>query len=769
MLTQKLRKLRRMPIAEMACRFSDVRRRQQERRIWKRTQSVFLPEVSAGVDPRSFIQACGELILGCQQIEIGQLHERFTQRHEILTDLAGRTAQGVLSGKWPMLGHEFDLRGEIDWHRDLRSDFSWERTFYGDLSIGASGHDVKYVWEISRHQYLVDLSRGWRLAGDQAAAETIEKHLASWIENNPVYEGVHWASALEVAMRSISWIWTLAAMEDRIGSEPNQVRCIANSLAEHATYLEHHLSYYSSPFNHLIGEAVGLYLISNVLRQHECSDRWRKLSRTVLVEHTERQFYSDGFSVEQAVGYHFYTLGFLSLAIVAARREGCPLTEIEPVVHRAFQAGAALRQPDGRWPNIGDLDSARSLPVHHQDYWRFGSLCSLGAVLFDDVSLIIDDDPGDELYWLLGAGGVKAWHDLSNPSRSDEFDSTSSRQSESRQHLLMDSGYVVAAGRNDWLLFDVGPIAGGLFKDSTPSTAHGHADTLQVLYWMDGKELLTDSGIESYADRNGAAYFRSPAAHNTIEIENAPVAKNAGKLAWSNVTKRPELNARLHQDCWLAHGRMVLSSDVVVDRYLLGIPNSGLWITDRIRSATSRAVAWNWQIDNPEYQESGNSKSLHYFNDSGVSLKFWANSEIGDWKLIAASNDTHVGWKANDYGVKKPGQRLSLRMQCKGSLLLTTFVGRTASPCKLERVSVDEHLLDCAKQERPGPEINRFGAEIAWVIAEGREQRTYLAGLPDDTTSPLPNARPILGIGNWSVSCLHESDTGAATSQGGKT
>ena len=50
--------------------------------------------------------------------------------------------------------------------------------------------------------------------------------------------------------------------------------------------------------------------------------------------------------------------------------------------------------------------------------------------------------------------------------------------------VLKDAGYAIAQKEGDWLLFDAGPIAAGLHSDATPSAAHGHADTLQVLYWL---------------------------------------------------------------------------------------------------------------------------------------------------------------------------------------------------------------------------------------------------------------------------------------------
>jgi hypothetical protein len=63
-----------------------------------------------------------------------------------------RNARSVLSGKWTLLGHQFDLSGDVDWHKDPRSQYRWPAVFYSDLPLYElpAGVDVKYVWELGR-------------------------------------------------------------------------------------------------------------------------------------------------------------------------------------------------------------------------------------------------------------------------------------------------------------------------------------------------------------------------------------------------------------------------------------------------------------------------------------------------------------------------------------------------------------------------------------------------------------------------------------------
>ena len=66
-----------------------------------------------------------------------------------------------------MLGRPVDLRGEIDWHADPVTGHRWHREFYRDVQIyELDAIDVKHVWEVNRHEFLVDLAKGWRLCRD---------------------------------------------------------------------------------------------------------------------------------------------------------------------------------------------------------------------------------------------------------------------------------------------------------------------------------------------------------------------------------------------------------------------------------------------------------------------------------------------------------------------------------------------------------------------------------------------------------------------------
>ncbi len=81
---------------------------------------------------------------------------------------------------------------------------------------------------------------------------------------------------------------------------------------------------------------------------------------------------------------------------------------------------------------------------------------------------------------------------------------------------------------------------------------------------------------------------------------------------------------------------------------------------------------------------------------------------------------------------------------------MTSFIGRTHSPCQLERVTVGGHAVTMIEGKLPTIAQNSF-AEIAWTVGDRESRRTFLAGSPSAGVEQLSNAREISGEGDWPV------------------
>ncbi len=439
--------------------------------------------------------------------------------------------------------HEFALFGmvarygdRVQWQADPVSGKVWPADFHTRVCIfdGNSGNgDVKYVWELNRHQFLPVLGKAYRLTGDERYASTGLALIDSWIGANPCNIGINWTSALEVAVRSLSWCWACALFEGAETLTVERRRRILGSLSQHARYIERHLSFYFSPYNHLIGEATALFVIGSLVPSLRRAARWRQQGWAILESEMPKQYHEDGGTVEQATGYHHFTLGFHLHAMLVKRHvEGNTAGHLWTDLEKAIEFSLNMMRPDGSMPMIGDADEGKAIALAQSDLWDFRVFLGLGAALFGrgDFKKMGGGRLLPDAAWLVGTDGWAA-HD----GVQDQVPAETSRALSGSGYYVMRTGWDPQA---HYLGFDCGELAAGVSAEDTPSAAHGHADTLSIEVSAFGEPLLVDPGFWTY---NGSMdwhrYFRETEAHNTVVVDGRSQAEFRGRLKWSHAPR----------------------------------------------------------------------------------------------------------------------------------------------------------------------------------------------------------------------------------------
>src|SRR5262245_21661376 len=277
-------------------------------------------------------------------------------REEICSRFPSAAADAATRGDRPLGGH-YDLLGYRgltfpDWHSDpvhrrRAPRVCWAEVPYLDPAIG----DHKIIWELNRHQYWLQLGRGYQLTGDSRYAEAIGNQLQSWLAGNPPLVGINWASMLEIGLRAISW--TAAIHLVPFGHR------LADALAaieRQLTHVERHLSYYFSPNTHLTGEALALYVVGQAFPELRGSERWVSTGRRILLHEIERQVLPDGGHAERSTHYQRYTLDFYLLALLTARRNADvdAARRFADATTRLAEFTRLMADDAGRLPLIGD-------------------------------------------------------------------------------------------------------------------------------------------------------------------------------------------------------------------------------------------------------------------------------------------------------------------------------------------------------------------------------------------------------------------------------
>lgn len=440
-------------------------------------------------------------------------------------------ADQIVDGRIDLMG----LRGvyigtDIDWHREplsaKRSPLKHWKEF-DDLDTESG--NKKIVWELNRHQHFFTLGVAFWLTRDERYGEVFARHLSSWIEQNPPGLGVNWSSSLEVAFRSMSWIWAFHFFRDSDHLTPQLFLNALKHLHRHGRHIERYLSKYYSPNTHLTGEGLGLYYLGTQLPFFKSSERWRRLGEDILVAEIEKQVLPDGVYFEQSLWYQRYTVDFylhfvILRALCGPSYADAAARKVEHRLQSAFDWMMAATQPDGSTPLIGDDDGGRMLPLTtaRPDDLR-GSL-AVSAIVFDRGDhKHVSGRVSEEVFWLTGPEGIGSYRRLaaSEPK-------VASAQFPDGGYSVMRDGWTEA---DNFMIVDAGEL-GGL------SGGHGHADALSIVASLDGRPLLVDSGTYTYHESQELRnYFRSTSAHNTLEIDGVSSSEPGDAFRWRTRAK----------------------------------------------------------------------------------------------------------------------------------------------------------------------------------------------------------------------------------------
>jgi hypothetical protein len=408
------------------------------------------------------------------------------------------------------------------WRADPATGALWPDRPMTEADARAVPADIKFVWELNRHQYLPTLGRACWLAGDETAAETAVHVIDDWIAANPYGRGPNWASALEVALRAIAWLWTLPMVVGWPRLDPAFLRRWLASLAEHHHHLRGNLSVYTDPTNHLIGEATGLWLLSTCLPALPGAPDGARRALGLLEREVRRQVTVDGVSREQAFGYQRFVLEFFLQVVALLDRLGRPVPDaIAARCVGMLDFFATLVAGGGAVPPVGDGDDGHAMPFVDIESGCVRHLLAAGAVLFrrPEWKGLAGPLP-DAALWLLG------------PERAADYARLPAGPPRASSRVFAAGGYCVfqreALDGPEQLLFDVGPL--GLW----PNAAHGHADALAVLVSIRGTPLLGDPGTGSYHQGALRDALRSTAAHSTLAVDGLDQADVFDTFKWVN-------------------------------------------------------------------------------------------------------------------------------------------------------------------------------------------------------------------------------------------
>ncbi|HKV81095.1 MAG TPA: heparinase II/III family protein [Candidatus Sulfotelmatobacter sp.] len=637
------RRVRSMGGAEVMDR---LRQHATARLDWVRYKvgSDFFPEISTVPQERPQFFFSPE--------DVPHLCSRLRELFPDIADQIVRRAERICEHRFDLLGYEgVDYGTEIDWHCDRvhgkrAPRKPWFNLKYLDF---AEVGDSKVTWELSRHQHLVTLAKAFRLTGDAKFASELFAQWHHWHSENPYPVGINWVSSLEVAFRSLSWLWTYFLIADSPAVPTGFRRSWLRALGVSGRHIESYLSTYFSPNTHLLGEAVALFFIGTLCPEIPASRRWQQLGWKIVQQEATSQVRSDGLHFEQSAYYHVYALDFfLHSAILASVNHIEVPKEFDRTLEKMLDALAALSH-GGIVPAFGDddggrlFDSTRNQMIHMTDSLATGAVV-FGRGDFKDLA----GGPREETLWLLGDAGIH------------EFERVPVKPLPDASAAFRASGlYVMAGDSRKWqLVIDAGP-------QGAHTAGHGHADALSLTLTAAGRELLSDSGTFEYVGLNSERdRFRGTSAHNTLMVGGVDQAQPRSPFGWDRL---PEVQA----EGWISgktfdlfvgshDGYSRLPNPAIHRRFVLALRSGLILVRDLVLGFGEYPVDIFWHLGHGLTEQSPD-----FFFGGGTGLRFMTVDGHGWSRRVEEQFHSPV------YGVKHAHRTLHFATRAK---LPTEFV-----------------------------------------------------------------------------------------------
>lgn len=673
------------------------------RRAWWRARYELRKRL--GMLPRvdSLPQDVPKAVLAEMTVPLGDLHElreylrgaakgRFFTDADDATELAAvirqagwetqtlAAADEVMRHRFNLLSRQFDFAGrDIDWCLDPESGASWPVVPWNRVDIRSDRRlgDVKFTWELNRHQFWPTLGRAYRLTADEKYPAEWVRQFESWCRQNPPEVGVNWASNLEHALRIISWWWAAKLMMGSPHVTGEVLARLIGMLIAKARHIVADLDYsiVSMANNHVVGDAAALAFLGMVLPELRQAVEWRDMGLRILWREAGRQVLDDGCDFECAAGYHRFVMQFYLLILSLADLNGVPVPP--DVRHRVERMGefllAAIRS-DGTVAQYGDWDSALAYRLGEQAVTDYRPCLAVAGALFDRGDFRAAAGCCQEAIWLAGTKAI-------TPSAPPPEDSAP------HGNLAFPrGGYFIRRDRSgrEHLLVKNGPFA-----------AHTHADLLNLCLYSAGRPVLADTGTYTY---NGSwrwrTWFRSTLAHNTVTVDCQGQALAHRVFRWllppgaRNNFFAPGQGRFLFDGEHTGYRRL----GVICRRVVLEIHPQVLLCADILTGRGEHDIAIRWHLA-PDLRPGREGGQLVALRADKPALFLAAAASVPmDLSIRRGDEETPAGWHSAEYGQKQEADEIVFAARAALPFCGVTLLS-TAPPVAVECPNLDNDVL----------------------------------------------------------------------------
>ena len=429
-------------------------------------------------------------------IRFGVVPEGF--RRGAVPRLLGGFRYGEFAGRWHAA---FQTAGE--WPQLPSYSLGYKQSLMGDARCN---------WELNRHFQWPLLAAEYCVTSNGDVLAQLQDEFDDWNRSNPFLWGISWTSVMEVAIRSVSWMLTLAFLKES-GVAGRLCEELATGILNMTGYVVRHRSRYSSANNHLLVEMTAVGLAGLAFGREE----WVGIATATLDRELDRQNSPDGVNLEMSLHYHAFVMEAYLLLLRGLRVSGREVPQrwrdmlgrmAEFVCHSMVSATAAME--------FGDADEGKIIDLAGEGSAGYYDYVLQLASLETGRRFSAFDVPQLTVEWLYSPEEIE--ESLNLPA----YDALCSRTFEKGGYTFLRSvDGRVAVG------IDHAPLGFGSIA------AHGHADAMSFQLYDNGEPVLVDSGTYLYHMKNPERdAMRGELAHNAVCRAGHPQSQMLGAFLW---------------------------------------------------------------------------------------------------------------------------------------------------------------------------------------------------------------------------------------------
>jgi hypothetical protein len=587
----------------------------------------------------------------------------------------GSTAQSAVEGKIVCFSRWMaDFGKPIDWYLHPPTGKHWTSGLRSSKALreGSQIGDVKLTWEVGRfpHSYLFARAATYEPRLGTALFAAFESQVTSFVKEAPPGQGIHWSSSQEVVFRLMAWIFAASVFSNLGFSSAVLGESILSSIADAAHHIIANFAYAKHAVynNHLISEALGLYLAGVLLATHPDATGWRSLGRSTLIEEAGRQVYADGGYIQNSHNYHRLVLQNYLWYWRIAQSEGEEISqEIRSALERSVDFLWSHQDPvSGQLPNYGFNDGALPSLWTSCDFSDFRPTLQAANIAARGERLYPPGPWDEEAAWLWGPQITKV------PLRMDRRTS----------RTFATSGYTVLRGREESTF--------AAFRCGSILDRFSQIDMLHCDVWWKGANVLIDGGSYLY---NGPAewhqHFYRTASHNTVVLDGLDQMLHLRKFKSVYWTKATTKRFENHTDWVLADGEhqgyLRQPGAVSHRRQVLFVKDSVWIVVDTLSGSGKHAGRIHWLGGLFPFRFENSTRltlatpagdfAIECFDDQGRAIP---------GSVIAGESHPPRGWVSRYYGEKLPVPSLVVEKVDTLPMTVVSVLGP-----KVEAVSVD--------------------------------------------------------------------------------